>query len=301
MYLSALSSIKDQIQKDIYKSCEVEERFIPGTDVVYFCEKLDPNSKSKYQIAHFIYCQENTEIGKEYNAACLRHIWDKIKTIDEREKFNVVESLSRFFKLNYKNYIKITQNHENRDNELVLDPLNQNFDIKDSLVDLIYDPDTQYISLILKDESLCVTPQNPTFTALGSLIVNNLSEFEPKYELIEYSDNEFVIAFEICNLEVETMKVEITREINNENMLILRGNKVQINTNYSKKKFNNLGLPNLGGVKYGLFEKMISISGLKDEYLLKMENQKPKVTYKDGVLLVFFSKKVRKIKGSVFL
>jgi len=110
MYLSSESSIKAQIQKDIYQSCEVEERGIPGTNIQYYCEKLDPNNanmKTKYQIAHFVYCQENTEVGKSYNEACLRHIWDKIKTIDEREKFNVIESLRKFFRLNFKNYVKV--------------------------------------------------------------------------------------------------------------------------------------------------------------------------------------------------
>lgn len=305
MLLSTMSSIKAQIEKDIYMSCEIEERTIPGCDVVYYCEKLEPNSKSKYQIAHFIYCQENTDVGNMYNPACLRHIWDKIKTIDEREKFNVVDSLQRFFRLSYKNYIKITAGNELK-NDHFLEAFSSDSQSQlhsDPLVELLYDPDTQYISLKLKDENLCVAAQNPTFTALGSLIVNNLSEFEPKYELIEYLDNEFVCAFEICNLEIQTLKVTISREINNENLLVLRGNKIQANIN--NKKNNKWGgqlgvINNNGGMKYGLFEKMISIGPLKDEYLIKEENGKQKIIYKDGVLLVFFSKKIRKVKGFKF-
>ena len=110
MYLSSESSIKSQIEKDIFKSCEVEEREIPKSKVKFYCEKQDqnnPSMRTKYQIAHFVYCQEKTEVGKMYNEATLQHIWDKIKTIDERDKFNVIEDLRRFFRLNFKNYVKV--------------------------------------------------------------------------------------------------------------------------------------------------------------------------------------------------
>jgi len=160
---------------------------------------------------------------------------------------------------------------------------------KDALVDLIHNSDTSQISLGLKDD-FQVSPQNPTFTALGSLIINNLSEFEPKFELIEYAENEFVGTFEICNLELETLKIDISREINNENILLVRGNKLQLNTGSKKGKFLGfLGLPPMGGIKYGLFEKLISISGLKDDYLFVKEEGKVKFSYRDGVLLVYFT------------
>ena len=301
MYLSSESSIKAQIEKDIFKSCEIEERGIPGSKIQYYCEKLDPNSKTKYQIAHFIYCQENTEMGELYNTACLKHIWDKIKTIDERERFSVFDALKRFFALNYKNYLKLNFGGELK-NETFLEnqqdqqfPNNNliSFNEKESLIDLVYDKESQLITLKFKEEGWSVTPQNPTFTALGSLIVNNLSEFEPKFELIEYSDNEFVCSFEICSLEIESLKPDICREINNENLLIIRGSKTPITSSILKKwKYAGaLGLQQLGGIKYGNFEKMISITGLKDEYYIKKVDGKPKISYRDGVLLVFFTKK----------
>lgn len=116
MYLSDEESIKSQIQKDIFRSCEVEERVIPGSNNVrYYCEKQDlsnPFAKSKYQICHFVYCQENTKTADLQNNLVLTQIWNKVKTIDERDKFNVFESLRRFFRLNFKNYLKV-QNASN--------------------------------------------------------------------------------------------------------------------------------------------------------------------------------------------
>ena len=171
---------------------------------------------------------------------------------------------------------------------------------KDPIIDLAFDHDTNIISLDLK-ENFLVTPQNPTFTALVSLIINNISEFEPKFELIEYAENEFVAVFEICDLEVETLKIEISREINSDNMLIVRGNKLSTTTGSKKGKFHAFsGLPPLGGIKYGQFEKLISISGLKDDYfLVKDKDGKTKHSYQDGNLMVFFRKKLKKppIKG----
>ena len=110
MYLSNEESIKSQIEKDIFRSCEVEERIIPGSNVRYYCEKQElsnPFAKSKYQICHFVYCQENTRAGDLQNQISLNQIWNIVKTIDERDKFNVFESLQRFFRVNFKNYLKV--------------------------------------------------------------------------------------------------------------------------------------------------------------------------------------------------
>lgn len=147
------------------------------------------------------------------------------------------------------------------------------------------------ISLAVR-ENFMVSPQNPTFTALGSLIVDNLLEISPNFALIEFSENQFLAICEICNLELDSLKIDISREFNNENMLVLKGEKIPIKNN--KKNFGFYAFPMvLGGIKYGCFEKMIAISGLKDAYELVREKGITKCRYRDGVLMVFFNKKTQ--------
>ena len=162
------------------------------------------------------------------------------------------------------------------------------------MVDLVFLPEKSIISLAVR-ENFVVSPQNPTFTALGSLIVNKILEISPNFALIEYSENEFLAICEICNLELDSLKIDICREFNNENMLVLKGEKIPIKINKrNSKSFGFYAFPMVPrGIKYGCFEKMIAISGLKDAYELVMEKGIIKCRYRDGVLMVFFNKKTQ--------
>ena len=68
--------------------------------------------------------------------------------------------------------------------------------------------------------------------------MNNLSEFQTKFELI----------FEAFYLEIEALKMDISREINKDNILIVRGNNLQISGRLKKNKWMGLlGLLPIGG------------------------------------------------------
>jgi len=279
-FLATEEAIQDRVHKDIELAFDVDERIIPGTDLRYYCEKQDnKDNNPKEPIVHFIYAHEGSEAGAKYNNATIKFVWEKITSINDRENFEIVEYLQNFFMKTYKKYFKININgEEERNNKHEINLYEEN----------------NFIQL-KKHESIELIPQNPTFTALGSMLINNLSDFDPNYELIEYEPNKLVCKLEIPNLKKESLELTIDRD-NQFHLLVIKGIKGESLMNEKQIPTNKIKIHS-GDIKWGKFEKWIQLGNLVDIIEFdKDEDDYPKMTYENGIFSVLLVRSCSKNK-----
>lgn len=273
-FLTTEEAIKSRIKKDIEMAYDIEERLIPGTDLKYYCEKQESVNLNKELIAHFIYAHEESEIGKKINARTIRYIWEKITSINDREKFEIMLYLQPFFEKTFKKYFKININGEEERNGKLPE------------VNLFLESDTIKLK---KEQSIELIPQNPTFTALGSMLINTLSDFDPVYELSEYEQNKLICKLEIPNLQKSGLEIDIERD-NQFHLLVVKGVKGESLMNEKSLANNKLRIHS-GDIKWGKFEKWIQLGNLIDviEFDCDEENR-AKLSYENGVLSIFMNR-----------
>ena len=278
-FLLTEEAISDRIHKDIELAFDVEERVIPGTkELRYYCEKQDNINTNKEPIVHFIYAHEGTDMGEKYNEATLRYVWEKITSINDREKFEILDYLQAFFEKTYKKYFKININGEEERN-------NKASDIN------LYEEEN--VIKLKKNPLVELIPQNPTFTALGSMLINNLSDFDPIYELIEYEQNKLVCNLEIPNLQKGSLELSIERD-NQFHLLVVKGMKGESLMNEKDLPLNKLKIHS-GDSKWGKFEKWIQLGNLIDVIDFDYdENETARISYESGVVNVFMIRQVSK-------
>ena len=117
------------------------------------------------------------------------------------------------------------------------------------------------------------------------MLINNLSDFDPVYELCEYEPNKLVCRLEIPNLKKESLDIEIVRD--NHHILVVNGEKEE-----SLKDEKILGNSKIkihsGDIKKGKFQKWIQIGNLIDVIDFESnEDDEARLSYENGVLSIF--------------
>ena len=271
-FLATEEAIQDRVKKDIEMAFDVETRTIPGTDLIYYCEKQEnKDNTNKEPIVHFIYAHEGSEVGAKYNNATLKFVWEKITSINDRERFEIVDYIQKFFGKSYTKYFKMNiQGEEERNSK--------------HEVCLFEEAD---VIKLKENNSIELIPQNPTFTALGSMLINNLSDFDPNYELIEYEPNKLVCNLEIPNLVTNDNTPEYSIERDNQShLLVVKGIKGESLMNEKEISTNKLKIHS-GDIKWGKFDKVVQLGNLVDVIDFdKDQDDNPMISYENGIFSV---------------
>lgn len=258
--LSTEKCLQDRIEKDIKLAFKVKEENIPKSDLKFYIEEFENKIENKYKIWHFVFAQENTEIGYKYNKMTLECIWKVITNLDERINFEIIQQLENFFHINCSKYYKLS-NPKNHQLELYEE--NGHIKLKN----------TNNIELKSKD---------PIFTALGSMIQSTHFDYDPPHKITEIDNGFFVCELEIPSLKENSLKIKLKREdvgkgifSSVKNLLKIKGEKVS-------ESLNNDQIQIFSNRKFGKFKKIVAIGDGRNVFELRDREY----SNKTGILLI---------------
>lgn len=244
--LSTEKCLQDRVEKDIKLAFKVKEENIPESDLKFYIEEFETKMENKYKIWHFVYAQENTEIGYKYNKITLKCIWKVIKDLDERINFEIIQQLQKFFRLNCSKYYKLSN------------PKNHQLELYE-----------EYGSIKLKNtNNIELKSKDPIFTALGSMIQSTHFDYDPPHKIIQISDYNFTCELEIPSLKENSLQVKIKRQEIGKGFFSAVKNLLKIKGEKISEGLNNDHLQIFSNRKFGKFKKILEIGDGKHVFEL---------------------------------
>ena len=290
-YLTDLKSIEEHIEKTVKKSVFSnlkKKKFVKMDDIksnekepYYFLEKnignYVQNSEDTKQIIHLFMGKDGTEAGDFYNNKTINFLRERVRIAIDKKEFDILKEIKSFLSKKSENYMKDTNNNNQRpinENDIIYNLNNEN---EESCFKLVENKDFIFKECIIDEMGYSKIKEN-SITPAYVCYLGKYKKFN-KEKKLEAEWDALIIKTEMF-VDLKKIKIQLNEQIN----LITITCPKSFNKNDDIKNIKEIG----GNIKEG--EIKIEIEYNFDKFNLEDLKIKGNVQIKNsqkGIVMIF--------------